>query len=248
MIKKLYLDSYFTKQQMRRGLDRIYIDFENIKADASNPAETLAKVILRLVQDDVITHQVLLKMPPEIREEIEAYKPFAEFFEEDLKVFGHETQIKEKFAELVMFYLDSYNSNDIIDHLQNLGHSEIVRPWLIRKAILISCGKGNKEREMVSKLLKELAENLKMNYAMYSYAFDHCIQNVQDYKLDIPNFPEYLSMFIARAIFDGYFCGTYILHAETFDSSDEDQLMILKNACSYLTLFPLEHHLANIWG
>mmetsp|Transcript_27127 Transcript_27127/g.23993 ORF Transcript_27127/g.23993 Transcript_27127/m.23993 type:complete len:180 (-) Transcript_27127:26-565(-) len=55
-------------------------------------------------------------------------------------------------------------------------------------------------------------------------------------------------MFIARSIFDGYFNAVYILHAEVFDSSNEDQLRVLKFACSYLSLFPLDELIPNIWG
>jgi len=40
----------------------------------------------------------------------------------------------------------------------------------------------------------------------------------------------------------------YILHAETFDSADETQLKIIKSAGSYLSLFPMDDHLQNIWG
>lgn len=216
--------------------------------DVPNLAESLAVLILKLVKDNVLTHQVILKIPIEIREGMIEYDPFREHFAEELKIFDHEKEIKEKFTEKVKSYLDSYDSSDVIDYLKNLEFSEIVRPWFIRIAILVACGRGNKEREKVSQLLKEMATELKINYAMFSYAFDYCIQNCQDYMLDIPNFTDYLSMFIARAIYDGYFNAMYILHAETYDSNDIEQLKILKSACSYLTLFPMDSHLSGIWG
>ena len=74
------------------------------------------------------------------------------------------------------------------------------------------------------------------------------IENCSDYLLDIPHFTDYVSIFIARAIYDGCFNAMYILHAETFDSEDTNQLKIIKNACSYLSLNPVDAHLKNIWG
>lgn len=176
------------------------------------------------------------------------YEPFKEYFAEDLKVFEKEAEIKEKFTEIATFYLESHDSRDVIDHLRDLNHSEIVRPWFIRNAILVACGKGNKEREKTSQLLKELSKELKINFAMFSYAFDHCIENIQDYQLDIPNFAEYLAMFIARAIYDECFNAMYILHAEVYDSENEAQLKVLKSACAYLSLEPMADYMVHIWG
>jgi hypothetical protein len=249
ILKKLYLDSFFTKQQIRRGFDRIYIDEDSIREDVPDLPVRIAKTLVKLIQENVITNQVILKIPNDFREEMLAYEPFKEQFAEELKVFDDEPNIKKKFSDLCTFYLNSYDNRDIIDHLKNLGHSDIVIPWFIRKAIFVSCGKGNKDREMVSQLLKELSKELKWNYAVFSYAFDHCIEHCHDYTLDIPHFPDYVAMFIARAIYDECFNGMYILHAETYESEERDlQLKILKTACSYLSLYPMENHLENIWG
>lgn len=249
ILKKLYLDSFFTKQQIRRGFDRIYIDEDSIREDVPDLPVRTAQTLVKLVQENVITSQVILKIPNEFREEMLAYEPFKEQFVEELKVFEDEPNIKKKFSDLCTFYLNSYDSNDIIDHLKNLGHSDIVIPWFIRKAIFVSCGKGNKDREMVSQLLKQLSKELNWNYAVFSYAFDHCIERCHDYTLDIPHFPDYIAMFIARSIYDECFNGMYILHAETYESEERDlQLKILKTACSYLSLTPMKKHLENIWG
>jgi hypothetical protein len=241
------LDGVFTKQQLRRGLDRIYIDAKSLRKDSPDFYANITKLVLKLVKEEVLTNQVLLKVPVEIREEMVLDKKFYQYFQEDLRVFDNEVEIKEIFAEIVISYLENYDSTDIIKNLKNLGHSDIVRPWFIRKAILVSCGMGNKEREKVSQLLKELSTELNLNYAMYSYCFDHLIQNCQDYMLDIPHFPEYLSMFMARAIYDGCFNAMYILYAETFDSSDDYQLQVLKS-CSFYAQDHIGESLVHIWG
>lgn len=54
-------------------------------------------------------------------------------------------------------------------------------------------------------------------------------------------------MFIARAIYDGCFNAMYILHAETFDSSDNCQLQILKG-CSFYAQDHIGESLIHIWG
>lgn len=169
LLKRLFLDGYFTKQQLRRGLDRIYIDAESIRKDSPNLSLIVSKFILKLVKDEVLTNQVLLKIPVEIREEMVQNQDLADYFSEDLKVFDNEVEIKEKFADVISLYLETYDSTGVINHLKNLGHSEIVRPWFLRKAILVSCGKGNKEREKISQLFKELSKELNINYAIFSY-------------------------------------------------------------------------------
>lgn len=165
MLKQLYLRGIVTKQQIRRGLDRIYIDAENIKEDVPNFSLYISKLILKLVQSEVLISQVLIKIPVEFREEMEENKEFSEYFTKELEIFKNEIEIKEKFSEV----LSMYEKADVINHLENLGHPEIVKPWFIRKAILISCGKGNNEREEVSQLLKELGERKDIDFAMVSY-------------------------------------------------------------------------------
>jgi len=141
------------------------MDAENIKSDAPEFSHAISRFILNLVKTEVLTNQVLLKIPIEIREEIVQNEEFSEYFKEDLIVFENETEIKQKFDELASFSEDV----DVIEHFENFEHSEIVKPWFIRKAILVTCGQGNNEREKLSQLLKTLAEKGEINFAMLSY-------------------------------------------------------------------------------
>ena len=89
----MFLDSVFTKQQLRRGLDRIYMDIENMIDDAPNLHEDLAKIILDLVKDNILTNQVILKIPPEDRNKIALHQPFAEYFSKELEALNQEEEI-----------------------------------------------------------------------------------------------------------------------------------------------------------
>mmetsp|Transcript_27127 Transcript_27127/g.23994 ORF Transcript_27127/g.23994 Transcript_27127/m.23994 type:complete len:152 (-) Transcript_27127:657-1112(-) len=142
-----------TKQQLRRGLDRVYMDTENIKEDAPDFEQAIAKFILKLVKDKVLSNQVLLKIPAEIREEMVKNEEFSTYFKDELEVFEREVEIKQKFSELLSFS----ESADEINQFQNLDHPDIAKPWFIRQAIIVASGQGNNEREKVSQLLKELA-------------------------------------------------------------------------------------------
>lgn len=248
VLKSLYINRIFTKQQLRRGLDRLYMDTENIVEDVPTLHESLAKIILKLVQENVLASQVLLKIPTHDREEIVKYEPFATHFAEELKVFAHEDTIKHKFYELTTAYLENFDSAEIIDYLKTMPYHEIVRPWFLRNSILLSLDRGNVEREKISQLHKELAKEFGLTFVVFSFTYDFLIQTCHDYMLDVPHYVDFISMFLARAIYDGCFNAMYILHAETFDSSDSNQLKILKAACSYLSLDPSDDHLKNIWG
>ena len=200
------------------------------------------------MKDKVLASQVLLKIPSYDREKIISYQPFSDYFSEELKVFDQEEDIKSRFNGLTNTFLKGSDSSEIIEFLKDMPYHEISRPWFLRNSILIAWGKGNDERERISQLHKELAKELELKFVTFSFAYDLLIEGWSDYILDIPHFPDYISMFIARAIYDGYFNAMYILHAETFDSTDMNQLKILKNACSYLSLHPVDRHLDNIWG
>jgi ATP-dependent helicase/DNAse subunit B len=146
--------------------------------DVPNLAISISKLILTLVRNEVITTQVLLKIPPYVREDMVQHPPFVEFFSEELKIFDSELEIKEKFAQLTTTYLETHDAQEVIDQLKKYdSHQEIVRPWFIRKALLVACGRSNNDCEMTSKLFHDLVESLNLNYPTFSFAFDHCIQN-----------------------------------------------------------------------
>lgn len=90
---------------------------------------------------------------------------FSDYFQDELAVFEKETEIKQSFEEVAA----SSEKDDAITRFKSLGHPDIVKPWFIGEVILSACGKTNNEREAASKLLKDLADDKELNYAMISY-------------------------------------------------------------------------------
>ena len=118
VLTTLFLNHVFTKQQLRRGFDRLYMDAENIIEDVPNLHQHMAKFVLNLVEQDVLNRQILIKIPPHEREEMSQYAPFSEFFGEELKIFDKELEIKEKFAQLAMSFQKTFDTQEVIDQLK----------------------------------------------------------------------------------------------------------------------------------
>jgi len=165
ILKKLYVNELFTKQQLRRGLDRLYMDAENLRGDLPQFAYTISQLILSFVEDDILPRQVILRIPGDLREEMIQDKDFSDFFKDELEVFEKEIEIKQSFEEVAA----SSEKDDAITRFTNLGHPDIVKPWFIGEVILSSCGKTHNERETASQLLKQLSEAKEINYPMISY-------------------------------------------------------------------------------
>lgn len=153
-ITTLFLKHIFTKQQIRRGLDRVYMDLDDIKEDVPDVYIRLAKIIMKLVKDEVLTNQVLHKIPKDDRAEMAKCLEFAEHFKEELEIFENESDIKKNFSIITSQYLVSFNFQEVVDQLKKYDkHPEIMWPWFIRKSILVACGGTNNDREKVSELL-----------------------------------------------------------------------------------------------
>ena len=59
----------------------------------------------------------------------------------------------------------------------------------------------DRERELASNLLPRLYPNV-IQHSKIVEGFTTLLERIEDLKLDIPNAPEYLSMFLARAVMD----------------------------------------------
>lgn len=58
------------------------------------------------------------------------------------------------------------------------------------------------------------------SFVDFAFAFDHLIENLDVYSIDVPKLVEILPLFIAWAVYDGVINPSYILKGESF-SKDE---------------------------
>lgn len=63
------------------------------------------------------------------------------------------------------------------------------------------------------------------SYADFAFAFDHFIENLDEYSIDVPKLVEVLPLFIARSVYDQVINPSYVLFGESF-SKDDNQIEI----------------------
>lgn len=124
-----------------------------------------------------------------------------------------------------------------LDHAE--FHHELVK-LIISKAFDLH----DRERELASNLLPKLYPNI-INHNKIVEGFTTLLERIEDFKLDIPNAPEYLSMFLARAVVDDLIPPKFL----SSDSADVELAKeILVKAKSLIKGKGAFKRIAHIWG
>lgn len=97
-------------------------------------------------------------------------------------------------------YFVSGDADEVIKALKELDHSEFHHEF-VKAVISSSLDKHDRERELASGLLPRLYPDF-ISHDKIVEGFTLLLERIEDLKLDIPNAPEQLSMFLARAVVD----------------------------------------------
>jgi len=124
-------------------------------------------------------------------------------------------------------------------------HVEGSHDHFIKKLMVRSMEKGAFERELVSKLLCAICPDLVPSDKI-EQAFQCTLDSLEDIVIDIPNGPDFLAKFIARAIFDEAIPPSFLRHAES--NSEEVVEDCIQNAKNLLNQPFRSKRLAHIWG
>jgi len=110
----------------------------------------------------------------------------------------------ENFKLRVKGILDEYFASGDVEEakraLIELDHPDFHHEF-VKSAISRAFDGHDRERELASNLLPRLYPNV-ITHNKIVEGFTTLLERIEDLKLDIPNAPEYLSMFLARAVVD----------------------------------------------
>lgn len=184
------MSGLLTKQQIRRGLVRLFWKLEDILLDVPNATQVLAQILQFLhVRKVVSPAGIITQMPKEVREKLTAIDSFKTHFQKELEKLGEEDEYKGRIKSLLQQYYINFDDSEITYFFSE----EIVKKkWalfnhvFIRKAIDYALDKGPNEKEACSKLLYKLTHTFNFQNRDYGYAFDYLIWNHKEYEIDVP--------------------------------------------------------------
>jgi len=138
-------------------------------------------------------------------------------------------------------YFTSGDVSDVIASVKEIRESK--RPYFVKKTLVTAMDYAPAQRESASKLLLKLGTVISVNDL--SLGFQMAIDSLEDISLDVPNAPELLSKFIARAVFDEVIPPKFLKHAKT-SNKEGDLCVRLANAFSNERF--RADKLAHVWG
>eukprot|EP00878_Enallax_costatus_P006760 GHUV01007086.1.p1 GENE.GHUV01007086.1~~GHUV01007086.1.p1 ORF type:complete len:655 (+),score=257.56 GHUV01007086.1:532-2496(+) len=108
---------------------------------------------------------------------------------------------KQEITAIVEEYFSSGDVSNAADSLSELGATETMGHYFVKRLITLALDRKDKEREMASSLLSNLyAEVLPGDQVQKGFA--KLVESLDDLRLDVPDAVELLSLFIARGVVD----------------------------------------------
>jgi len=145
--------------------------------------------------------------------------------------------------QIVREYFSYEDIEEIHRSLEKLNRPDL-HPQFVKKAIFSAMDKQAYERELVSKLLSGLYGRVLTTLEIQD-GFQNALNAAEDISLDIPNAPDLLARFFARAVADEIAPPKFFTEADA-PSPQARQALFLANALA------TEHHsgkrLEHIWG
>ena len=125
--------------------------------------------------------------------------------------------------------------------------SELDAPLLrwefVKRAITMSMDRSDREREMVSRAVSELFDVL-LTHSHVARAFERLLEQADDLTLDVPNAPDMLAKFLARAVHDEILPPAFLTDAHVAAVGGA----VVQSTITLLSIKQASARLERIWG
>ncbi|GBG58825.1 hypothetical protein CBR_g226 [Chara braunii] len=171
--------------------------------------------------------------------------------EEPYKLVGapiHDS-LEEFKAKVVSIVEEYFVSDDIAEAAADLA--EIGLPsyhyHFVKRVVSLAMDRKDREREMASVLLSALYADV-IEHDQVAKGFLRLLESIDDLSLDIPDAPELLSLFLARAVVDEILPPAFLNKASKMLLADAKGQGVLKNAESHLAGRHAAERVERCWG
>lgn len=160
---------------------------------------------------------------------------------DDENLVFQKTDIVSPVDSVIREYFEGGEPEDVVRGLGAIGDAH---SYFVKKALVLAMDRQAYEREMVSKLLSKLY-NAPFTSQVIQDGFQEALDSLPDISLDVPEAPELLAKFIARAILDEVVPPIFLKNAKIENPAAESTLN-LAHALSNDNF--RSEKLAHVWG
>lgn len=198
--------------QIAKGFERLFESVEDLRLDIPNARKLLAQFLARCVADEVIppvflNNSYIAELAGKIIDHAKVLLSIKHGLVRLERVWGLNMsssveELKIEIKMLLLEYMSSSDCTEAVDLLRRLNipffHHEFVK-----RGIVLSMEKKEREQAMISILFKELVKNEVVSSKQVILGFQRLYQEVKDISLDNPDGATVLGIFANQAVEDG---------------------------------------------
>ena len=183
LLKETSVEGLISVNQMAKGFGRMAEAVDDLSLDIPNANQLLDQYATRATQEGWLSVNSSGSVEEEPEMESKTVRDF-----------------KRSSVEIVVEYFSSGDTSEVGRSLSELDHPDLAH-LAVKKVITLAMDRHSKEKEMASLLLSELYPDVFPGDQIEA-AFNNLLESIEDLALDIPEAPNELALFIARAVTD----------------------------------------------
>jgi hypothetical protein len=189
------------KSQTVLGLRRVCNDIDQITLDYPNARVLLGQILDEAKKRSWISDEEHDGLVAKLEQGVVSKKVFTV------------SEFKGECKTTIMEYFDSADQSEVECQLNQCGDPGL-HSIFVKMLIQMAMDRNDREREMASSLLNDLAQGSVVSEEQLSLGFKKLLSSVEDMTLDIPDAPRFLTLFIGRAIVDEAVPPSFLSHSE----------------------------------
>jgi programmed cell death protein 4 len=123
-----------------------------------------------------------------------------------------------------------------------------LRAMVVKRAVIAALDRGAREREMAAQLLRALRDKNVISRAHGEAGFDLLLQALESLTIDVPNAPDDMHVFLARAVVDGVVSDEYLEECADAAGLDVEARRVALSARGALRAPGGKERVLDAWG
>ena len=208
LIGALFEAELLSASEGLRGVDKIIMRMDDLVLDVPSAPKYLLEFLhdMTCCDPQILSNSVLARLPETLMQTLVSLSEKYRLDETDSMRIVRENleylpEYKKEVGLAVQEYFNSENNEEVGKILNELDHRGF-RYEVVRRAILISLDREDRERELICQLLCQLNAQGVIVYEDLITGFTRLIFQADDMKSDWPRIVEWLAKFIARGLID----------------------------------------------
>lgn len=249
LIEILYERQMISSHELMRGFEKLILMIDDLALDVPGAPSMILDLVELHIANNMIPQEMLYRLPESLLKLLIAQ---ADKNNKELPMLRSQLKSLQTFKDRIRACVDEFFVAVSFDEVETEMKENSLPEYhheVVRKAVLMSLDHGDREKELVSRLLCKLSVDQALAYEDMVIGFTRLVSSIEDdLQLDYPAAGDFIGKFIVRAITDECLPPSFISNCLRLRIGKATGKKVLKHVEAVLNKPGALEYSARIWG